>query len=107
EIESVIRAFLYRDEFLQSVRRAKHGVHALKALDGRNAWIVRVASHPDFVFVSYRNHAVEEVRDALPVDIGSHAACPSLRRKFAGILSLLQAPFAVGGSTAARSAPNA
>ena len=54
-----------RDELLQAVDGAEHAVHALVAF-GRHAGIVRMAGHADLVLVGDRNHAIEEVGDALP-----------------------------------------
>src|SRR5206468_2730062 len=69
EVQPVIPARRNGDEALQAFNAAQYGLDASKTLATRHARILRVARHPDLVFLGHRNHALEEVRDALPVRV--------------------------------------
>ena len=65
EIQSVVRALLDRDEFLESIDRSQHAANALIALGG-NARIVRMTGGADLVLVADGDHPIEKISDSLP-----------------------------------------
>ena len=58
------------DKTLESVHVTEHGMNSAKTFIARHAGIVWMASQFHLVFFRYRNDALEEVCDALPVLIG-------------------------------------
>src|SRR5690348_17472359 len=65
EIQAMIRTLLNRDESLQAIHRTENAINSLIPF-GWHAGILRVARHANLVFVRHRNHAIQEVCDALP-----------------------------------------
>ena len=71
---------LIDDEALEPVDRTQDGVDAPPALALRDAGILRVAAHPDFVLFGDRHHTFQEVGDPLPVGVGVDLAGDRQRR---------------------------
>ena len=63
------------DEVLQSVDGAEDAVDAFVAF-GRDAGVLGMAGHADFVLVGDGDDAVEEIGDALPEGVGVDVAGP-------------------------------
>src|SRR4029079_2626121 len=74
EIQTVVRALLDRYELLQPVRRPEHGVDAAPTRAFRHAGVLRMAPHLHLVLLGDRDHALEEIGDALPVGVRIHPA---------------------------------
>ena len=70
EVQPVIRAFLDRHELLQAVDGTENGFDAAPPLPLSASRILRMAGEANFVFFRDRHHALQEVGDALPVEIG-------------------------------------
>ena len=80
EVQAVIRTLGDRDEPLQPIDRSEHRLDAAPAAPARHSRVLRVARQPYFVFARDRNHALEEVRDSLPIRVGVDAARQGERR---------------------------
>src|SRR2546425_8657638 len=100
EIQSVVRACLDGNEFLEAINRAEDGIHTLIAGDGGHARIMRMAGQSDFVLVGNGDHAFQEIGDALPINISRDAPSTGEGRPRGRVA---KSPSTVSGSASARS----